>query len=55
MIKKNSVAGHLIYKTHTSEWKDNFIKKAFVQQNSWLFLNVKIFLTAQIKPSQIYD
>lgn len=44
MVKKNSVAGYLIYKIHASEWKESFIKRAFVQQNSWLFLNVKVFL-----------
>lgn len=49
MSTKNLVAGYLIYKIHTYEWKGSFIKKAFVQQHSWLFFNVNIFLTTQKK------
>lgn len=52
MSMKNLVAGYLIYKIHTDEWKGSFIKKAFVQQHSWLFFNVKIFLTAPPQKKQ---
>lgn len=58
MIKKNLVTGYPFIKyTLVSEKKKqtSFIKKACVQQNSCLFLKVKISLAAQIKPCQIYD
>jgi hypothetical protein len=46
MSKKKFVL--LIYWNNTNQWKDSFTKKAFTEQKSWLFPNVKLFLTTLI-------